>query len=204
LDPLILFLVDNNYADNYRSAEKILEHISEEFYNTLIGQIINEANSASVSVSQLRRQAEEARRKGDMVKYAELAAQMNQAMKASKEENKNNTPDPRKTADSRTSWVSGNRQTPQSGRRGAPDPRDGKRNRNIERAADELIGNSVPKPTHLGSNEPAHMQGGNTSWAASGDRRSERRGVTGQSNRERRSGATGRYENPNRFDDRPK
>ena len=204
MDPLVSFLVDNNYADNYASAEKILECISDNFYNTLVEQIISEANTASERASQLRRQAEEARRKGDMAKYAQLAAQMAQALKASKEENKNNTPDPRKTADSRTSWVSGNRQTPQSGRRGAPDPREGARNRNIERAADELIGNSVPKPTHLSPNEPAHMQGNNVSWVASADRRSERRGKTWQSNKERRSSTTGTYENPNRFDDRPK
>lgn len=199
MDPLIFFLIDNSYADNYGSAEKILESISDDCYNELINQVLYEESTASERVSQLRREAETARKKGDMAKYTKLAAQMAQALKASKEEGKNNTPDPRKTADPKTSWTSGNRQKPEM-----KDAREGHRNRTTEKNADELIGDSVPKPSHLSPNKPAHMQGKNISWVASGDRRSDRRGVTGQSNKERKSGVTGRYENPNRFDDRPK
>lgn len=203
MDLLVSYLVENSYADNYRSAERILECISDEFYAELVDCALHEGNAASEQVSKLTREANNARQKGDMAKYTQLMSQIAAARKASKEENKTNTPDPRKTADSRTSWVSGNRQTPSSGAKGAPDPREGKRSRNVEREADRLIGNSVPKPSYLSPSTPAHMQsqhGGNQLWAA--DRRGERRGVTGQSNRERRSGVTGRNENPNRFDDR--
>lgn len=194
MDPLVSFLVDNNYADNYRSAEKILEHISEEFYNELL-------ETATQRLAQLNAEMRKAMQSGDSTKLAKIAAEIKAAKEASAQEYK----DKGSPKEQKAPRVKGQSpQTPKDGARGVRDAREGHRSRNIERAADEIIGDSVPKPTHLSPNKPAHMQGGNTSWAASGDRRSERRGVTGQSNRERRSGATGRYENPNRFDDRPK
>lgn len=201
MDLLVSYLVEEGYADDYRSAEKILEYISDEFYEELVDKVLYEGNEASTTVSQLRRKAQEAMKNGNMTLYAELSKKMKEALTASKEENNNNKPDPRKTADPRTSWVSGNRQTPRSGPKASPDPREGKRNRDVEREVDRLIGSDVPKPAYLSPTTPAHLQrqqGGNQLWAA--DRRGERRGVTGQTRKQRRSSTTGRNENPNRFD----
>lgn len=36
MDSLVLFLIEEGYADDYRSAEKILECISDEFYEELL------------------------------------------------------------------------------------------------------------------------------------------------------------------------
>ena len=46
MDPLVSFLVDNYYADDYRSAEKILECISDEFYDELLEALTPEERAA--------------------------------------------------------------------------------------------------------------------------------------------------------------
>ena len=191
MDSLVLFLIDEGYADNYKSAEKILECISDEFYEELL-------ESATQRLAQLNAQMRQAMQRGDTNKLASIAAEIKAAKAASAQEYRDKgSPQERKAPRTRG-------ESPQvgtSGRKAAPDPREGKRDPNIDKQADELIGNSVPKPSYLSPSVPAHMQaqqGGNQLWAA--DRRGERRGITGQTRRERRSGVTGRYENPNRFD----
>lgn len=195
MDSLVFFLVEEGYADNYKSAEKILECISDKFYGELL-------ESATQKLAQLNAELRKAMTGGDTNKIASIASQIKAAKEASAQEYKDKgSPKEQKAPRTR-----GERpQTERSGRKAAPDPREGKRNISVEREADKLIGSSVPKPSYLSPTIPAHMQnqqGGNQLWAA--DRRGERRGVTGQTNRERRSGVTGQYENPNRFDDRNK
>jgi hypothetical protein len=194
LDLLVSFLVDNGYADNHGSAEKILECISDEFYAELL-------ESATQRLAQLNVQMRQAMQSGDSSKLAKIAAEIKAAKAASAQEYKDKgSPKEQKAPATR-----GERpQTRTSGRKAAPDPREGMRSKNVEREADRLIGNSVPKPSYLSPSAPAHLQSQQAGNLYAADRRGERRGITGQTRSERRSGVTGRYENPNRFDDRNK
>ena len=133
MDSLVVFLVEQGYADNYKSAEKILECISDEFYEHLV----ESTNDASAEVARLTRRANDLMRAGKMSEYTKLLAQIAAAKKASQEANKNNTPDPRKTADPKTSWISGNRQ-----KSDVRDPRTGptQQQRSLARSARRISG----------------------------------------------------------------
>lgn len=126
MDPLVSFLVENCYADNYRSAEKILECISDNFYDELVEQAIYESDNVSKELAEIRRKIQAATSAGNTKELIELSKRAKE-LQAKNRENAQNRPepDPRKTANPRNSLVTGYSQTPKDGVRAARDPRTG-------------------------------------------------------------------------------
>ena len=159
--------------------------ISDQFYNELV-------ESATQRLSQLNVQMRQAMQSGDSSKLAKIAAEIKAAKAASAKEYKDKG-SPREQPAPATR---GDRpQTPSSGARGQRYSREGHRNFDAEQYADKLVGRI--KSAHLTSTTPIHMQGSTQSYVATGDRRSTRRGVTGDRSGTLRAGA---IENENRFD----
>ena len=183
MEQLIHYLIENRYVDNETSAEKILSVISDQFYNELV-------ESATQRLSQLNAQMRQIMRDGgDLTK---IAAEIKAAKAASAKEYKDKG-SPREQPAPATR---GDRpQTPSSGAGGQRYSREGHRNFDAEQDADKLVGRI--KSAHLTSTTPIHMQGSTQSYVATGDRRSTRRGVTGDRSGTLRAGA---IENENRFD----
>ena len=185
MEQLIHYLIENRYVDNETSAEKILSVISVEFYNELV-------ESATQRLSQLNAQMRQIMRDGgDLTK---IAAQIKAAKQASAQEYKDKGSPREQPAPATISGGKGP-QTPKDGESGQRYSREGHRNFDAEQDADKLVGRI--KSAHLTSTTPIHMQGSTQSYVATGDRRSTRRGVTGDRSGTLRAGA---IENENRFD----
>lgn len=115
MEQLIHYLIENRYADNKTSAQKILSAISDEFYNQLVESATEELSRLNAKFRQIMRDG------GDLTK---IAAQIKAAKQASAQ-NYEERGKPREQKAPRT--ISGGKgpQTPKDGERGQRYSREG-------------------------------------------------------------------------------